>query len=152
MQEEEEEAPPVYPNYSITKSSGDSVASGDDSVQWEEEAERVLAAHYDRAAEEEARSDSVPNDIPEIEEFMLLGMADKTIGEENGLVQYENVVYSFRTTTAKKLVEIAKELGMQYTDKQNTVRCLTCNVNLCPNCWNEWHWVDMRDTNRLLGR
>ena len=37
-------------------------------------------------------------------------------------------------------------------NKQNTVRCLTCNVNLCPNCWNEWHGVDMRDTNRLLGR
>jgi hypothetical protein len=40
----------------------------------------------------------------------------------------------------------------QRQNKQNTVRCLTCNVNLCPNCWNEWHGVDMRDTNRLLGR
>ena len=42
---EDEDAPPVYPDYSITKSSGDSVASGDDSIQWEEEAERILAAH-----------------------------------------------------------------------------------------------------------
>ncbi len=39
---------------------------------------------------------------------------DKTIGEENSLVQYENVIVSFRTMAAKKLVEIAKELGMQY--------------------------------------
>jgi hypothetical protein len=34
----------------------------------------------------------------------------------------------------------------------DTMRCLRCNVNLCPNCWNEWHGVDMRDTYRLLGR
>jgi len=27
-----------------------------------------------------------------------------------------------------------------------------CNVNLCPNRVNEWHGVDMRDTNKLLGR
>ena len=40
----DDDAPPVYPDYSIAKSSGDSVASGDDSGQWEVEGERVLAA------------------------------------------------------------------------------------------------------------
>jgi hypothetical protein len=37
-------------------------------------------------------------------------------------------------------------------NRTDTVRCLRCNVNLCPNCWNEWHGIDMRDTNGLLGR
>jgi hypothetical protein len=34
-----------YPDYSITKSSGNSVASGNDSGQWEDKGERILAAH-----------------------------------------------------------------------------------------------------------
>jgi hypothetical protein len=33
-----------HPDCSFTKSSGDSVASGDDSGQWEIEADRILAA------------------------------------------------------------------------------------------------------------
>ena len=37
-------------------------------------------------------------------------------------------------------------------NRTDTVRCLRCNVNLCTNCWNEWHGIDMRDTNGLLGR
>jgi hypothetical protein len=37
-------------------------------------------------------------------------------------------------------------------NRQFILRCLVCNVNLCPNCINEWHGVDMRDTNKLFGR
>lgn len=36
-------------------------------------------------------------------------------------------------------------------NRHNTLRCLVCNINLCPNCMNEWHGFDMRDTNKLLG-
>ena len=42
---DEDEAPPVYPDYSIAKSNKDSIASGDDSGQWEVEEECILAAH-----------------------------------------------------------------------------------------------------------
>ena len=35
-------------------------------------------------------------------------------------------------------------------NRQSILRCLVCNVNLCPNCINEWHGVDMRDTNKLF--
>jgi hypothetical protein len=65
-----------YPDYSITKSSGDSVASGDDSVQWEIEGDRILAAHTLKMHEEEmdADGDSLQeNAIAELEEFMLCG-------------------------------------------------------------------------------
>jgi hypothetical protein len=37
-------------------------------------------------------------------------------------------------------------------NRQFILRCLVCNVNSCPNCINEWHGVDMRDTNKLFGR
>ena len=37
-------------------------------------------------------------------------------------------------------------------NRQFILRCLVCNVNLCPNCINEWHGVDMRDTNKLFGQ
>ena len=37
-------------------------------------------------------------------------------------------------------------------NRQFIFRCLVCNVNLCPNCINEWHGVDMRDTNKLFRR
>jgi hypothetical protein len=35
-------------------------------------------------------------------------------------------------------------------NKTQTVRCLICNVNLCPICINEWHGVEMSDINGLL--
>ena len=47
-----------YPDYSITKSSGDSVASGDDSLQWEIEGDRILAAHTSKMHEEEVDTDA----------------------------------------------------------------------------------------------
>ena len=37
-------------------------------------------------------------------------------------------------------------------NRTNVVHCLICNVNLCSNCTNEWHGIDMRDTKRLLGK
>jgi hypothetical protein len=37
-------------------------------------------------------------------------------------------------------------------NRQFILSCLVCNVNLCPNCINEWHGVDMRDTNKLFGQ
>lgn len=42
--------------------------------------------------------------------------------------------------------------GFMEKNRTGTSRCLVCNVNLCPNCMNEWHGIDMRDTNRLLGK
>ena len=39
----------------------------------------------------------------------------------------------------------------RHVNRLNTLRCLVCNINLCPNCMNEWHGFDMRDTNKLLG-
>ena len=65
-----------YPDYSITKSSGDSVASGDDSLQWEIEGDCILAAHTSKMHEEEVDADAElqqENAIAELEEFMLCG-------------------------------------------------------------------------------
>ena len=77
--DDEEETPPVYPDYSIAKSSGDSVASNDDSAQWEAEGERVLVAHADRNAEEEEMwDDDVTGEIPEVHEFLLGGRISTT--------------------------------------------------------------------------
>jgi len=47
-----------YQDYSITKSSGDSVASGEDSGQWEIEGNRILAAQTCAIEEEEATADA----------------------------------------------------------------------------------------------
>ena len=41
--------------------------------------------------------------------------------------------------------------GYREQNRAHTVRCLVCNVNLCPICMNEWHGVEMSDTNKLLG-
>ncbi len=68
-----EKALPVYPDYSIAKSSGDSVASGDDSGQWEVEGELILAAHVERIAMKEAGMWDDVNDIEEeLDPFELL--------------------------------------------------------------------------------
>ena len=111
MREEEEESPPIYPNNSIPKSSGDSVASGDNSGQWEVEGERVLATHADRNAEED------PNEIEEVRKFELLGADLKNLPTNDFArhVEYENVVFSFKTTNAGTVKDLAKEMGLQYT-------------------------------------
>ncbi len=44
------------------------------------------------------------------------------------------------------------DFGYRERNRHKTVHCLVCNVNLCPNCMNEWHGVDMRAANRLLGQ
>ena len=71
--DEKSESAPIIPDYSIAKSSGDSVASGDDSGQWEAEGERVLAAHAAQNDDEEAAmaNDGSGNNIAELPEFML---------------------------------------------------------------------------------
>jgi hypothetical protein len=117
LREEEEDASPIYPDYSIPTSSGDSVASGDDSGQWELEGERVLAAHADRNAEEEAMWDDLPNEFEEVREFEL-GAVDLNNLPTNDFarhVEYENVAFSFKTTNAGTVKDLAKEMGLQYT-------------------------------------
>ena len=42
--------------------------------------------------------------------------------------------------------------GFIEKNQTGTSRCLVCNVNLCPNCMNEWHGINMQDTDRLLGK
>jgi len=117
LREEEEDLSPIYPNYSIPTSSGDNVASGDDSGQWELEGERVLAAHADRNAEEEAMWDDLPNEFEEVREFEL-GAVDLNNLPTNDFarhVEYENVAFSFKTTNAGTVKDLAKEMGLQYT-------------------------------------
>ena len=41
---------------------------------------------------------------------------------------------------------------MESYGTESAIHFAVCNVNLCPNCINEWHGVDMRDTNKLFGR
>ncbi len=73
--DEKSESAPIIPDYSIAKSSGDSVASGDDSGQWEAEGECVLATHTARNDDETAvmADDGSGNNIAELPEFMLEG-------------------------------------------------------------------------------
>ncbi len=48
--------------------------------------------------------------------------------------------------------EIQQEINQFHRqNRQYTVHCLTCNVNLCSNCWNKWYGVDRWDINKLLG-
>jgi hypothetical protein len=68
-----------YPDYSVTKSSGNSVALGDDIGQWEAKGERILAAHVRKNEDKAAKADAVMNDIEEIEEFMLGGRTSTTL-------------------------------------------------------------------------
>jgi hypothetical protein len=73
--DEKSESAPIIPDYSIGKSSGDSVASGDDSGQWEAERERILAMHTAQNDDEEAAmaNNVSVNNIAELPEFMLEG-------------------------------------------------------------------------------
>ena len=116
-EDEEDETPPIYPDYSIVKSSGDSVASGDDSAQWEAEGERVLAAHADRNAEEEEMWDDVTNEIPEVHEFLLEGADLNNLPTNDSArnVDYEDVAFSFKTTTLSVMRDLAKEMGQMYS-------------------------------------
>ena len=78
-----------YPDYSITKSSGDSVASGDDSLQWEIEGDRILAAQTSKMHEEEVDADAElqqENAIAELEEFMLCGGGREDEDEVVGVI------------------------------------------------------------------
>ena len=96
---------PIYPDYSIPTSSGDNVASGDDSGQWELEGERVLAAHADRNAEEEAMWDNLPNEFEEVREFEL-GVVDLNNLPTNDFarhVEYVPTVEEFRIKSNSRL-------------------------------------------------
>jgi hypothetical protein len=65
-----------YPDYSITKSSGDSAALGNDSGQWEVEGDWIPAAHTRKMQEEEVNLDAeseVTDAIAELEKFSLCG-------------------------------------------------------------------------------
>jgi hypothetical protein len=107
-----------YPNHSVTKSSGDSGASCNNSGQWEAEGECIFHAHTCKNEEEAATATDGMNDIGKIDEFMFCGidLNDATpppIMEEREV--YKNMVISFKKTTTKKLVEVAKEMEIQYT-------------------------------------
>ena len=71
-------------------------------------------------------ADAATNEISELNEFMLAG--EEMIGgggEEQptpaAAVQYKSTVFAFKTTTAKTLVEIPKEMGIQYTEAKKAV-------------------------------
>ncbi len=95
---------PTQPDYNVAKSSGDSVASGDNSGQWEVEGECILVGHIQKHKEEAAMVDNLTNDIEEIEEFMLGGEdLNQVVMEGNEtppLVQYKNVIFPLKMTTA----------------------------------------------------
>ncbi len=116
--DDEEETPPVYPDYSIAKSSGDSVASNDDSAQWEAEGERILAAHADQNAEEEEMWDDDATDkIPEVHEFLLGGADLNNLPTNDSAtnVEYEDVEIGYKKTTLSAMKDLAKEMGQIYT-------------------------------------
>ncbi len=48
--------------------------------------------------------------------------------------------------------KLQRDYAFMEWNRSSMVRCLVCNVNLCPNCINELHGVDMQGTNRLLGQ
>jgi hypothetical protein len=43
-----------------------------------------------------------------------------------------------------------KSWSFMEKNRKDIIHCVVCNVNLCPKCVNEWHRVDMRDTNKVL--
>ncbi len=58
----------------------------------------------------------VPNYIPVVVgEFELIGVEMSGEGNDpSTLVEYENVVFAFKMTSAKMLIGTAKEMGLQY--------------------------------------
>mgnify|MGYP000940577424 CR=1 FL=1 len=109
-----------YPNYSITKSSGDSVALGDNSGQWEIEAERILVTHHLKNMEEAANADVMTNNISK-EDLCTLGEAATVDVAKLPLAFYENVVFAFKMTMTKTLIEISKNIGVQYRETKKVV-------------------------------
>jgi len=114
-----------YPDYSITKSSGDSVASGDDSLQWEIKGDCILAAHTSKMHEEEVDADAElqqENVIAELEEFMLCGGGredeDEVVAPP---VVFETVAFPFKQTTLPTLKDIAKAINVQYTGTKKVI-------------------------------
>ena len=80
----------------------------------------ALAAHVSKNKDKEVMADAISNDICEVSEFMFLaddagvGGADEVLSPSASAVEYETTVFSFRTTTAIVLREIAKEILVQY--------------------------------------
>ena len=121
-----------YPDYSITKSSGDSVASGDDSIQWEAEGERILVEHARKTQEEddkfEAEAQAELNHAA-IDEFMLCGEEiNKINNDEEGDADvpvappiFETVRYPYKPTTIASLRLVASALKIAASGTKKTL-------------------------------
>ncbi len=87
----------------------------------------ALAAHVSKNKDKEVMADAISNDICEVSEFMFLaddagvGGADEVLSPSASAVEYETTVFSFRTTTAIVLREIAKEILVQYTGAERVL-------------------------------
>ena len=121
-----------YSDYSITKSSGDSVASGNDSIQWEAEGERILAEHARKTQEEddkfEAEAQAELNHAA-IDEFMLCGEEiNKINNDEEGGADvpvappiFEMVRYPYKPTTIASLRLVASALKIAASGTKKTL-------------------------------
>jgi hypothetical protein len=65
--------------------------------------------------------DDLPNEIEEVREFELGVVVDLNNLPTNDFarhVEYENVAFSFKTTNAGTVKDLAKEMGLQYTGRR----------------------------------
>ncbi len=93
---------------------------GDNSSQWEVEAERIIMAHRLKNMEKVANADVlVTNNISEVKKFMLGGedLNNLTTTTEDVAelpTVYKNAMFLFKMMTTKMLIKIANEISLQY--------------------------------------
>ena len=125
-------SPDDLPNFAACIQDDDSVASGDDSIGWDKEAERIIGLLNRQAEEEEAAEDNVVGETRAVHEFTTLDGDDR--GEEEESVaappEIETRRVVFQTSTIKILKEVASQLKYAAT---GTKRVLFNKLRDCPN-------------------
>ncbi len=103
----------ALPDFTTQKSDEDSVASGDDSVGWEKEEDRVLNAFAAQAEADDRLEDiSVDTPVKEVHEFMLAGGEEGNADGGDVAPEFETRQVLLKKTNVKTLREIALELNL----------------------------------------
>ena len=108
----------ALPDFSRRKNEEDSVASGDNSNDWEREEGRVMHEFAAQAEADDARDDAAFPDIAMNEtnewEFLAEGNADNPPDELRATPKFEKLRISYQKTTGKALIEIATKLNIAH--------------------------------------
>ena len=115
----------LLPDFTLRKSDDDSVASGDDSIAWEKEEDRVLHAFAIQVEAEDALEDALEDaPVKELEEWELIaegmeGTADKIAAPPP--VDFETRTFHLKTTNVKLLKAISLLLNLAVNGKKEVL-------------------------------